>query len=111
MNGQDVYAVLHAKNMNRLYHANSVTTSCSFLRRGGLLSRGYADDRGLPQTSQYTDNVDKRFGVWYDVFLDTDDYHRRISGRNMYGPVLFVMDSRALTQLPAGSDAFVTRSN
>jgi hypothetical protein len=111
MNGPDVYAVLQAKGISRLYHANSVTTSRMFLQQGALVSRGSAEANRLPQTPQYTDNQDKAVGVWHDVFLDTDDFHRRISNANKYGPVLFVMDSRVLTALPAGSQVLVTRSN
>lgn len=111
MNGQEVFEVLQAKGILRLYHANSVTTSCTFLRQGALVSRGYAEANRLPQTYQYTDEKDKKYNVWNDVFLDTDDYHRRISDQNKYGPVVFMMDSQILTALPSESHVLVTRSN
>ncbi len=111
MNGHEVYEVLKEKGIDHLFHANSVMTSCTFLRQGALVSRGYAAKHGLQQTSQYTDKKDEKYGVWHDVFLDSDDYHRRISDRNKYGPVIFVMDSRILTSLPGGSIVLATRSN
>ena len=44
MTGSDVYDVLQTKGVNILYHANTVTTSCTFLRIGGLASRGYVEE-------------------------------------------------------------------
>lgn len=111
MNGSDIYSVLLEKGIQHLYHANSVTTSDTFLRQGGLISRGTVEKNHWPQTAQYTDNIDKQYGVWHDVFLDSDDYHRRISNRNQYGPVVFVMESAILNGLPAKSAVYVTRSN
>lgn len=111
MNGPDVCDVLLAKGIQHLYHANSVVTSDTFLRQGGLVSRGTAEENRWSQTEQYTDDTDKRYGVWRDIFLDSDDYHRRINNRNQYGPVVFVMESTILNGLPAGSAVYVTRSN
>lgn len=113
MEGRDVYNVLKGKNILNLYHANTVTTSCTFLKLGGLASRGYVTDLGLPQTSQYTDDKDKKYGIWYDVFVDTVDIHDR-AGRfkfNQYGPVLFVLDVAILKALPAKSEVLVTKKN
>lgn len=113
LQGPDVYNVLKGKNIHNLYHANTVTTSCTFLKLGGLASRGYVTDIGLPQTSQYTDSIDKKYGIWYDVFTDTVDIHYR-AGRfkfNQYGPVLFVLDLAILKTLPQRSEVFVTKKN
>ena len=49
-------------------------------------SRGYVEDRRLPQTPQYSDDADKQLGIWSDVFTDGVDIHARGSIRN-YGPV------------------------
>lgn len=111
MNPSDVLSVLHLRDFAHLYHANSVLTSCTFLREGALVSRGYAEELRLPQTPQYTDDIDKRYGIWHDVFVDSDDYHRRIKDRNQYGPVAFVFSNDILANLPAGSEVFVTRFN
>lgn len=111
MNGPEVLAVLQEKRIDRLYHANSVTTSNTFLSQGGLVSRGTAEGNRWAQTPQYTDDVDRRYGVWHDVFVDSDDYHRRISNRNQYGPVLFVISTDFLDHLPQGAEVRVTKAN
>jgi hypothetical protein len=111
VNGPEVLVVLRERGIERLYHANSVSTSCTFLRQGGLVSRGTAEANRWPQTPQYTDDVDRRYGIWFDVFVDSDDYHRRISNRNQYGPVSFALDTQFLQELPAGSEVHVTRAN
>jgi len=111
MQGSDVYNVLKGKNIHNLYHANTVTTSCTFLKLGGLASRGYVADLGLPQTSQYTDDIDKKYGIWYDVFTDTVDIHYRASQFNWYGPVLFVLGVDILKALPVKSEVLVTKKN
>jgi len=111
MKGSDVYAVLMQKGISHLHHANTVTTSCSFLTVGGLVSRGHAVQQGLPQTPQYSDPLDQQFGIWYDIFTDTVDIHERASRRNYYGPVLFVLDPAILLSLPPGSDVLVTKKN
>lgn len=103
--------LLQSRDIWTLHHSNSVLTSCAFLERNALLSRGFVEDNGLKQTSQYTDALDKQLGVWHDVFLDTDDFHRRISAQNKYGPVLFSFAVDVLGKLPAGSEVRVTRSN
>ena len=111
MLGTDVYPILLSKGISSLYHANSVVTSNSLLQLSGLASRGYVERHGLPQTKQYTDPVDRRFGIWNDVFTDGVDIHERSSNRNQYGPVLFVLDARFLLELPDGVEVLVTRIN
>lgn len=111
MLGSEVYQVLQTKSIDQLHHANSVTTSCTFLRLGGLASRGHVADRGLPQTPQYTDDIDRKYGIWYDVFVDTVDIHDRASKRNEYGPVLFVLGTTVLNNLPPESEVLVTKKN
>ena len=111
MIGSDVYIILRAKGVDTLHHANTVTTSCTFLRLGCLASRGHVHDRRLPQTPQYSDEADKRLGIWYDVFMDGVDIHARGSIRNNYGPVLFMLSATILLNLPSGTDVLVTRRN
>ena len=41
------------------------------------------------QTPQCSDDLDKRYAIWHDVFLDSVDIHQRANKRNLYGPVLF----------------------
>ena len=111
MNGTDVYKILQAAGVATLHHANTVTTSCTFLQLGGLASRGYVADRHLPQTPQYSDDADRRLGIWYNVFADGVDIHARGSIRNNYGPVLFLLPASILLNLPHGTEVLVTRKN
>jgi len=111
MKGSDVYMILMQKGIDHLHHANTVTTSFSFLKTGGLVSRGHAVKHGLPQTPQTSDALDQHFGIWDDIFTDTVDIHARAKQRNYYGPVLFVLDPTLLLSLPPGSDVLVTKKN
>lgn len=114
MQGKDVYDVLKKIGVTHLHHANSVTTSCTFLEQGGLLSRGSVEDKKLAQTKQGSDAIDKKYGIWHRVFVDHVDIHDRggkKKGPNQYGPVLFVFDLDALLRLPKGSNVLVTKVN
>lgn len=115
MLGNEVYDILRKIGATHLHHANSVTTSCTFLEQGALLSRSFVEDRGLQQTAQVaSDAKDKEYGIWNRVFVDHVDIHDRggrKKGPNQYGPVLFAVDLDVLKGLPAGSDVLVTRVN
>jgi hypothetical protein len=89
-----VLPVLQKKGVTAAHHANTVRTSVAFLKAGGLLSRQEGEMVG--QTSQYTDEKDKEFGLWDKVFIDTLNIHTRLKRRNLYGPVCFVFDLRVL---------------
>lgn len=111
MNGTDVYQVLHQHGVTHLHHANTVPTSCTFLEQRGLASRGWVEHWGLTQTVQYSDDLDKQYGIWNDVFTDGVDIHARASRRNQYGPVLFRLPLGALLTAPPGTSVMVTRRN
>lgn len=111
MTGQEVYEILSARGVKHLHHANSVRTSISLLRLGGLASRQRVEQEHLPQTAQYTDHIDRQYGIWGNVFVDTVDIHARISNLNQYGPVLFTINTRALIDLPSTSQVLITKSN
>ena len=104
------FAVLKDKGVDRLYHANSVTTSCQFLRRAALLSRGFCERAALPQTAQASDDIDAREGLLFDIFTDSVDIHHRASRANVYGPVLFVLDREKLQKLNTGR-IWITKTN
>lgn len=72
---QEVRRVLAARGVESLHHANTVRTAGTFLRAGGLMSRGAVEDLGLDQTPQGSDEADRRYEVWYDIFLDRVDIH------------------------------------
>lgn len=95
-NGSDLYERLEEEEVEYLYHANTVRTAATFLRRGALLSRGTVEGLGLDQTDQKSDDKDKNFGLWYDLFLDTGDISEVLSKRNKYGPVKFKIDTSIL---------------
>jgi hypothetical protein len=114
MKGTEVFGVLNAIGATHLHHANSVTTSCTFLEQGGLASRGFVECHGLSQTPQYSDGDDKKYGIWDRIFLDYVDIHYRggrVKGPNQYGPALFVLDLGFLAGLPAGFEVLVTKKN
>jgi hypothetical protein len=111
MLGADVYQVLSLNNISRINHANTVVTSRSFLQLGGLASRGHVERHKLPQTTQYSDTIDKIFKIWNDIFTDSVDIHERVGGRNFYGPVLFVLDPQIMSNLPAQFEVLVTKTN
>ncbi len=105
-----VHEAVADAGVTHLHHANTVLTACHFIREGSLLSRGSVERRGLAQTPQASDALDKRYSVWYDVFLDSVDIHRRASRRNLYGPVTFVLRVDVLRRGRTGK-VWVTRDN
>lgn len=114
MKPEEVHRVLTKIGAKRLHHANTVTTGCTFLEQGALLSRGFVEDHNFKQTNQNSDVIDKKFGIWNAVFFDHVDIHfraGRVKGPNQYGPVLFALDLDLLLRLPPGTDIRVTRSN
>lgn len=89
LNNLDVYNILLDQGIKYLYHANTVATACTYIENGGLLSRGAVEHLNLNQTPQSSDEDDKRFDVWNDIFLDSIDLHGKFPRQNYYGPVLF----------------------
>lgn len=96
LNPKEIYRFLESKNIKTLFHANTVTTSCTFISEKGLMSRGCVEKKGLIQTAQSSDQDDKNYNVWNDIFLDIVDLHEYFNRQNFYGPVCFVLDSRLL---------------
>ena len=89
LDSKEIYKVLKKHDILFLYHANTVSTSCTYIEEGGLLSRGAVESKGLYQTDQSSDEDDKELDVWNDIFLDTADLHEWFKRDNHYGPVLF----------------------
>ena len=88
-NAHEIYDSLKAKGVKGLFHANTVRTSKTFLEQGGLLSRKYIEDNGLIQTPQKSDEIDKKFNIWNDIFFDAINISKYYDRYNLYGPVLF----------------------
>lgn len=96
LNKLELYDILRAKGITHLHHANTVATSITFLNQKHLLSRKYVEDNNLFQTTQYTDEKDKKLGIFDDLFLDFIDIHKEWKKYNFYGPFLFVFDIEIL---------------
>jgi hypothetical protein len=105
-----VFEVLQSKGVASIHHANSVITACQFLRIGSLVSRGAIERKKLYQTPQDSDAIDKRWGVWFDVFADSVDIHQRAKRANAYGPVLFVLNAELIKSAYTGR-VWVTKLN
>lgn len=103
--------VLRDHSVTRLYHANTVATASTFLKHKALLSRKTVSINGWPQTRQTSDELDRNFGIWNDIFLDTVDIHKRSHNRNFYGPVLFEIDINLLDSLSDAWQVRVTKKN
>lgn len=96
INSREIKAILDEKNIEHLYHVNTVPTTLSYLRTGGLLSRGAVENLGLFQTPQTSDDKDKELGIWYDIFFDSVDIHERAKDINKYGPLTLVFNNEVL---------------
>lgn len=97
-----VYEALRDKGVELLHHANSVVTACQFIRSKSLLSRGAIDRMGITQSPQKSDESDRRYSIWFDVFMDSVDIHDRAGRANLYGPVLFVFDLKLIHRNSTG---------
>jgi len=91
--------ILISKDINHLYHVNTVATSITYIQNGGLISRGAVEDKGLFQTPQESDEKDKEVSVFYDIFFDTDDIHARRKAVNFYGAITFEFSIDVLDSL------------
>lgn len=109
MTNSEIKKVLLSKGVQNLYHTNTVETSLSFMKSGGMLSRGLCEDLGFPQTDQNTDALDKEFGIYYDIFFDSIEI-QRITGISYYGPVMFVYSLDVLDIVKEGN-ILITKSN
>lgn len=89
LNNQQFHDYLLEQGVTNLYHANTVATALTYIAQRGLLSRGAVEARGLYQTPQDSDEIDKVVDVWNDVFFDSLDLHGYFPRQNIYGPVSF----------------------
>lgn len=105
-----VYEALFEKGVSHIHHSNSVITACQFLRQGSLMSRGTIERKNLFQTKQKSDDDDKNYGIWFDVFADSVDIHDRAKRANAYGPVMFVLDVKLIKEAYTGR-VWVTKLN
>lgn len=109
LNNLELHTFFKEKEISHLHHANTVATSISFIFSGGLLSRGDIERCSLHQTIQASDDKDKEFNVWDDIFLDTTDLHGYFPRQNIYGPILFKFNLSFLLQ--DNLDVWITKDN
>lgn len=109
LNNQELHNLFSKKGIYHLYHANTVRTSRTYIEQGGLMSRGAVEFNGLLQTDQETDEIDRLFDVWNDIFLDTVDLHGYFGRQNYYGPIVFKILTDFLTQ--TNFDIWITKDN
>lgn len=109
LDNKKLYELLKDQGVEKLYHANTVATSLTFIEEGGLLSREYIEKKELYQTPQTSDAKDKLFDVFDDIFLDTTDLHKHFHRQNHYGPVLFQFSLELL--LDENIEIWVTKDN
>jgi hypothetical protein len=107
---RQIYAALKDKGIEYLFHANTVTTSMTFIQSGALLSRSHVESNQLYQTDQKSDIEDKTYNVWDDVFIDGLDLHEKYKRANHYGPVLFVLKLDMLLS-PSVPRVLITKNN
>jgi DNA-directed RNA polymerase subunit RPC12/RpoP len=105
-----VLQILQDRGAGLLHHANTVTTSHTFIRFGELLSRGATERLNLRMTSQRSDTIDKEHDIWNFIFLDTVDIHNRTRNFNFYGPVMFVLNTDAILGI-CNNPVRVTKKN
>lgn len=108
LDSSEVVNVLKRKGIYNIFHANSVLTSCHFLKKGSIVSRGSIERLNLAQTEQYTDDIDQMYGIWFDLFFDSSDIHHRAKRPNKYGPVTFVFN---IDILLSSSITWITKRN
>lgn len=104
-----LHQFLTEKDIMHFFHANSIATASSFIEANGLLSRSCVEERGLFQTPQSSDEIDKKYDVWADIFVDTIDLHGLFPRQNLYGPVLFKFSIDVL--LEDELDIWITKNN
>lgn len=110
---RELYNYLKENGIAYLYHANTVTTSLTFIKNNALLSREYIEKNNLKQTDQESDEKDKYYNIYDNIFLDTCDFHSEELGysrENKYGPVLFEFNLEILLD-PEIKFINITKSN
>ncbi len=80
-----------------LYHANSVATVLSYIKNQKMYSRQYGDTfHREEQTGQWSDEIDKRYGIYNDIFFDNCDCRLVANAQSVYGPITLVLDEKIL---------------
>ena len=110
LNSKELYELFKENNIDHIYHADTVTTSKTFLSEKSFLSRNQLEKLNLPFTHQRTDTLDKKLGISKGIFLDFMDIHKERKDYNFYGPVLFKINLDILLNAKF-SKVLITKSN
>lgn len=102
------FSHLSQRGFTHLFHANSVETGLSFFSVNSLASREFVEKAGLPQSKQFTDQSDKKFGIWNDLFLNFHDHHRRFNRPNAFGPLAFRVSIPNIEDMLLKSEAMLS---
>lgn len=110
VSAEELYEFLLSRKFKFFFHANTVKTACTLIQQKGLLSRGAMSAKSLPMTPQSSDDIDKQFDVWNDIFFDLVDLHGYFPRQNLYGPVSFKLSNEFLLD-PNLPNICITKDN
>lgn len=111
LNGIELANLLRQRSFSSICHVNTVATALTYLRQGGLLSRQYVanNSQSCFQTVQNSDEKDKSFNIFNDIFFDAENIWEKMSSTIcFYGPVVFMYDVAVLDQF---QNVYVSMSN
>lgn len=106
-----IYITLLKTDQNKdnifFYHANSVSTSIGFIKNKKIFSRDFGENSGFKQSEQSSDDLDRNFDIYNDIFFDNSDIAQRFT--SSYGPITFVLKATAI--LEPDIEVRVTKKN
>ena len=106
-----IYITLLKTDQNKdnilFYHANSVSTSIEFIKNKKIFSRDFGESNGFKQSEQNSDDLDRDFDIYNDIFFDNSDIAQKIT--SAYGPITFVLKATAI--LESDIEVRVTKKN
>lgn len=105
-----IYEILKDKGVSSIVHANSVRTSCEFLRNRCLMSLEAVDKLSTHAKPVKTDQAGGNYSIWNDIFADTVDIHQHSNRAHEDGPVLLELDIEIIKNTYTGK-VWVTKSN
>lgn len=105
-----IYEILKDKGVSSIVHANSVRTSCEFLRNRCLMSLETIGKLNAHTTTAKADQSNNNYSIWNDIFADTVDIHRRANHAHADGPVLLELDIEIIRNTYTGK-VWITKTN
>lgn len=105
-----IYEVLKSKGVSSIAHANSVRTSCEFLRNRCLMSREIINKLGTLTSSSTPDHISNNYSILNDIFTDSVDLHSHANRAHTQGPVVLELDIEIIKNTYTGK-IWITKSN